>query len=229
MQTHTRGWFFHAGLTLVLMMVPFGLGAATLTGRVVIEGPSGQGPRFVYLERLDGPTPMAPSTFELIQRDKLFVPAALAVPAGSRVDFPNDDLIFLNVFSLSPLGPFDLGLYRAGASESQIFSQPGTYRVFCNIHPHMTAVIRVLPTSLIAEVDGEGGFRIEAMPGRYRVTAWSERSTPSSVEVEVGSEDQEVSGLRLDESDFIDLPHLNKNGQTYRGTAYSPLGIGGRP
>ncbi len=216
-------------LLAILMLLPASVSAATLRGQVVIGGRSGEGPRFVYLERLDGTSPLESSTFQLVQRGKLFDPPILAVPAGSQVDFPNDDLIFHNVFSLSPSGPFDLGLYRAGASKSQVFRQPGMYRVFCNIHPHMTAVILVLPTSLIVEVDLDGRFQVEAVSGRYRITAWSERSEPSSVEVEVGAGDQEVRGLSLDESRFVALPHLNKHGQSYRTRAYSPLGLGGRP
>jgi plastocyanin len=56
----------------------------------------------------------------------------LGVPVGSSVDFPNDDPIFHNVFSLSGPQPFDLGLYRRGQAPSRTFAQPGTYRVFCN-------------------------------------------------------------------------------------------------
>ena len=217
------------GIVFFLMMLPVSVRAATLRGQVVIESRSGEGPRFVFLERLDGPSPLETSTFQLVQRGKLFDPPILAVPLGSQVDFPNDDLIFHNVFSLSPTGPFDLGLYRAGDSRSQVFRQAGMYRVFCNIHPHMTAVILVLPTSLFVELDAEGRFQIEAVSGRYRVTAWSERSNPSTIEIDVGSGDQEVRGLNLDESRFVALPHQNKHGQAYGSRAYSPLGLGGRP
>ena len=56
-----------------------------------------------------------PGAFTLTQKDKTFRPHILAVPIGSTVEFPNEDTIFHNVFSLSGPQPFDLGLYRAGA------------------------------------------------------------------------------------------------------------------
>src|SRR6266404_8352372 len=130
----------------------------------------------VFAELHEGGTPVHPAHRKLIQKNKSFVPAVLAIPVGSTVEFPNDDPIFHNIFSMSHPEPFDLGLYRAGASKSRVFSEPATYRVFCNIHPQMTAVILVLPTSWIVETDSSGAYRLDLPPGRYRVTAWSPRS-----------------------------------------------------
>ncbi len=198
--------------------------AQTISGRVSIEGASGGAASgvIVYAERLDGDLPIETSSFALTQRKKLFSPRILAIPAGSRVDFPNEDLIFHNVFSLTRPEAFDLGLYRAGASKSHVFRQPGFYRVFCNIHPHMTAVVLVLPTSLIVEADPSGNFRMDLPAGRYRVTAWSERSEPSTVEIQVSSGSASLNGLSLDESGFVATPHTNKHGRKYRRRAYSP-------
>ena len=72
----------------------------------------------VYAEPVDRPAPARPATPRLLQRDKTFIPAVMVVPVGSTVDFPNQDDIFHNVFSLSAPAPFDLGLYRAGATKS---------------------------------------------------------------------------------------------------------------
>ena len=74
------------------------------------------------------------------------VQAQLAEFAQTKVEsttrFPLK--IFHNVFSLSGPQPFDLGLYRGGATRERQFTRPGTYRVFCNIHPHMTALVVVV-------------------------------------------------------------------------------------
>jgi len=43
------------------------------------------------------------------QRNERFVPHVLAVMVGTIVDFPNSDLIYHNVFSLSRAKRFDLG------------------------------------------------------------------------------------------------------------------------
>ncbi|HET7840507.1 MAG TPA: hypothetical protein VFM21_02820 [Terriglobia bacterium] len=198
---------------------------AEVSGRVVATGrpASARVTTIVYLESLDGHTPVRPGHYQLAQKNKSFVPKVLAIPAGSTVDFPNEDPIFHNVFTKSSPTPFDLGLYRAGASKSRVFSQPAVYRVFCNIHSEMTALILVVPTSYIAEADASGAYHLDAPPGKYRLTAWSERSQPVSVEVTVASAPLAAPPLTLDESHYVAVPHLNKFGLPYPATTYDPL------
>ncbi len=200
--------------------------AAEVSGRVAVKGRprSAHVITVVYLESLDGPTPDHPGRYALMQKNKTFIPSVLAIPAGSTVNFPNEDPIFHNVFSLSPPAPFDLGLYRSGASKSRVFKQPSTYRVFCNIHSQMTAVILVLSTSYITQADSSGHYQIKVPPGKYRVTAWSERSKPNSVEVTVGSAPVTAPDIALDESQYVAEPHLNKYGKPYSTETYNPLG-----
>lgn len=51
---------------------------------------------------------------QLRQEHETFLPHVIAITKGSTVDFPNDDPIFDNVFSLSRPGTFDLGRYPRG-------------------------------------------------------------------------------------------------------------------
>jgi plastocyanin len=67
------------------------------------------------------------------QRNERFVPHVLAVMVGTIVDFPNSDLIYHNVFSLSRAKRFDLGRYAAGKSKGVRMDRPGVVRVFCDI------------------------------------------------------------------------------------------------
>lgn len=199
-----------------------GVAAAPASGRVVVVGRGDRSPAttVVYAESLSGPSPTRPGRFKLTQQNKSFHPHVLAVPVGSTIDFPNLDPIFHNVFSLAK---FDLGLYRAGASKSRTFAEPAIYRVFCNIHPQMTAMILVLPTSHITEAEASGAYKLDLPPGRYRITAWSERSQPASVEVSVSDASTAIPDLTLDESKFVELAHKNKFGQDYSKSAYDPL------
>ena len=192
-----------------------------LSGRVRVTGRQAgfNVPTIVYAEALGGPT-VQPGQFSMVQRGKAFSPRVLAIPVGSTVNFPNEDLVFHNVFSLSRPNPFDLGLYRAGASKSRVFSAPATYRVFCNIHPQMSAIILVLPTSYITEADATGTYRLDLPPGRYRITAWSERAEPASMEVSVSATVQAGPDLSLDEAKFVEVGHKNKYGQDYPKSAY---------
>ena len=73
----------------------------------------------VWLE--GGPASLNPSAATMRQIDLQFDPELLIVAPGSRVRFPNFDPLFHNIFSLSPLQPFDLGYYAAGKSREVTF------------------------------------------------------------------------------------------------------------
>jgi plastocyanin len=210
-----------AALAADLTIAPGAL-AGPVTGTVRTQAVPGTAPAtaIVYAEPLDGATPRKPGTYALKQKNKAFTPNVLAVPVGSTVNFPNEDLIFHNVFSLSPPAPFDLGLYRDGASKSKTFTQPAAYRVFCNIHPQMTAIIAVVPSPFVTLADANGAFTLDLPPGRYRLTAMSERAAPVSEEVKVGASTTAAPALTLDETTFVQAPHKNKFGQEYPKEAY---------
>jgi plastocyanin len=109
------------------------------------------------------------------QRNETFVPHVLAITTGTTVDFPNSDLFYHNVFSLSKTKRFDLGRYAAGHSNSIRFDRPGIVRVFCDIHSHMNAFILVFSHPFFALTDREGRYHIDNVPpGTYGVIAWNE-------------------------------------------------------
>jgi plastocyanin len=209
-------------LILAATFVPRLADAGPVTGSVRTLTRPGSPPSsaIVYAEPLDGAPARKPGSFTLTQKDKTFRPHILAVPTGSTVEFPNEDTIFHNVFSLSGPQPFDLGLYRAGATRSKSFAQPGEYRVFCNIHPQMTALILVVATPYVARPGPDGRFALDLPPGRYRLTAVSQRAAPVSAEVVATAGTVDAPVLTLDESSWIDARHKNKFGQDYPAAAY---------
>lgn len=174
----------------------------------------------VYAEPLDSTVPRRPREVSLAQRNKTFIPHVVAAPVGSTVQFPNHDTIFHNVFSLSPPEPFDLGLYRSGASRARSFTQAGTYRVFCNIHPEMTALVVIVPTPYVTIAGTDGRYTLDLPPGRFRVTALSERTVPVSVEVVSTAGASAAPELVLDESHWVATQHKNKFGHDYPAAAY---------
>jgi plastocyanin len=120
------------------------------------------------------------------QRNETFVPHVLAIMTGTTVDFPNNDKIYHNVFSLSKTRSFDLGRYAVGQSKPVRFDQPGIVRVFCDIHSHMNAFILVFSHPFFAVTDPEGRYHIDNVPaGEYAVIAWNEgvssEARPASV------------------------------------------------
>jgi plastocyanin len=131
----------------------------------------------VYLETAPQPAfdLPAPGRAVLDQRNESFVPYVLAVTVGSTVDFPNSDLTYHNVFSLSKPRRFDLGRYPRGESRSVRFDQPGVVRVFCEIHSQMSAWILVFAHRYFATTDAGGRFRIDAVPpGEYTLAVWND-------------------------------------------------------
>jgi plastocyanin len=208
-------------LTLVVL-APDAAGAGPVTGSVRTLTRPGTPPSsaIVYAEPLDSAPARKPGSFTLTQKEKTFRPHILAVPIGSTVEFPNEDTIFHNVFSLSGPQPFDLGLYRAGASRAKAFVQAGEYRVFCNIHPQMTALILVVATPYVIRPAPDGRFVLDLPPGRYRLIAVSQRAAPVSGEVVATAGTVEAPVLTLDESSWSDARHKNKFGQDYPAAAY---------
>ncbi|MGE3885967.1 MAG: hypothetical protein AB7H81_06030 [Vicinamibacterales bacterium] len=195
--------------------------ADPLTGRIEWKTRGGVQPAqaVVYAERLDRPAPVTPGKGTIQHKNKTFLPHVVAVSAGSVIDFPNDDPIFHNAFSLSQPEPFDMGLYRAGASKRRAFGKPGVYHVFCNIHPQMSAFLVVAPTTFVTVTAQDGSWRLDVPPGRYRLTALSERSSAVTAEVTVSGA-QVAPALVLDESAFVATPHPNKFGKPYPKEAY---------
>ena len=96
----------------------------------------------------------------LIQRDKTFTPHVLAIETGTTVDFPNFDPIFHNAFSNFSGQLFDIGLYAPGTTKSFRFQRSGVVRIFCNIHPAMSAVILVVDTPYFTVSGRDGEFEI---------------------------------------------------------------------
>ncbi len=143
----------------------------------------------MYLKDVTFHGALAPKNAELRQVHETFVPHVVAITRGSTVEFPNDDPIFHNVFSLSSAATFDLRRYPKGQSRSQTFPKAGIVKVYCNIHSHMSATILILdhPYFVIPELDGT--FEIANVPaGQYTIVGWHERvgERTATVKVERG-------------------------------------------
>ncbi|GMV07032.1 MAG: hypothetical protein AMXMBFR53_33070 [Gemmatimonadota bacterium] len=128
------------------------------------------------------------------QRDTAFVPAALVVPVGTTVRFPNGDPFFHNVFSYSSPARFDLGRYPRGEAKEVTFDKPGIVKVYCEVHEFMRAIIAVTESPFAAVADGEGRFRITGIPeGTYTFVVWHPDLDP--VERQVGVRAGQVTRL----------------------------------
>lgn len=109
----------------------------------------------------------------LAQQDTSFRPAVLVVPVGTRVEFPNHDPFFHNVFSYSSIKRFDLGRYPRGESRTVTFDRPGAVKVYCEIHQWMRSAVLVVENPFHTQLEADGRFRIPGVPpGRYTLAVW---------------------------------------------------------
>ena len=130
----------------------------------------------IYFDGIAALSDLAAMKASIAQKDEQFVPHVVAVTAGSSVAFPNDDPFFHNVFSLSRGSTFNLGRYASGVTRSRTFSRPGIVKVFCELHSHMSAVVRVFDHPWFTIPDEQGAFAITDVPsGEHTVVAWHER------------------------------------------------------
>ena len=142
---------------------------------------------FVYLEG-SFPKPATPPTAQVAQKDLMFVPTLLPVQVGTKVEFPNLDDTYHNIFSFSAAKRFDLGRYRADEKPvpAQIFDTAGLVILRCDIHEHMRGLILVLDTPHFVVSDPEGHYRLGGLPpGRYTLKAWIDSKTTLERAVEL--------------------------------------------
>ncbi len=212
-------------LTALLLILVSAAPAATISGKVTLTG--SKSPEkdnagvVVWLEPLHGaPPPTAPSTANIAHKNKTFVPHVVAIRTGSKVLFPNLDPFFHNAFSNYDGQVFDVGLHPPGSTREQTFKRAGIVRLFCNIHPTMSAVIVVLDTPYFAVSNAAGVFSISKVPpGDYRLKFFHERATPDVLmtlekQITVG-EDQALPEITVSEAGYLTAPHKNKYNKDY--------------
>jgi len=123
---------------------------------------------------------------KITQQGAAFSPHVLPILVGTTVEWPNQDEIFHNVFSISEPKEFDLGLYKHPELKRVTFDKPGRVDVFCSIHKAMNCVILVLENPYFAATDARNQYAITNVPpGTYRLRAWHERLPSQTREVTV--------------------------------------------
>lgn len=157
----------------------------------------------------------------MLQQNKSFSPHILVIRVGTIVDFPNVDPIFHNAFSNFDGQIFDIGLYPPGSSRSVRFDRPGIVRIFCNIHPSMSAIIVVVDSPYFAKTNKTGSFSLRnVQPGAYDIHFFHERATPEVLQrlsrtVSVAAGTTQLNDITISESGYLPVGHKNKYGLDY--------------
>jgi plastocyanin len=204
------------GAGLLALVVPLLIPAATIEGRVALPKTrttpvvnqryeivskagvlSTNPPVAVVFLAGEFPRPAKPPAAEIRQKDLTFLPSLLPVQVGTKVEFPNLDDTYHNIFSFSPPKRFDLGRYRADERPvpSVVFDAPGLVTLRCDIHEHMRALILVLETPHFVITDAAGQFRLEGLPpGKHTLKVWIDSKTLREQVVELTAD----TTLRVD-------------------------------
>jgi plastocyanin len=165
--------------------------AGNIKGTVKVKGLRTPENILVYLTKAPPTTEdLSKVKFVLDQRNLEFVPHVLPVLVGATVDFPNNDKVDHNVFSMSRTKKFNLGSYPAGESKSVVFDKPGIVELRCDVHAEMAAYIIVMKNPYFAVTDKQGHFEIpdsshlkqigltgvkNLAAGKYFVKTWHEK------------------------------------------------------
>ncbi len=176
---------------LTIMFVPSPVIAGNIKGAVKVKGLRTPENILVYLTKAPPVTEdLSKVKFIMDQRNLEFIPHVLPVLVGATVDFPNNDKVDHNVFSMSRTKKFNLGSYPAGESKSVVFDKPGIVELRCDVHAEMAAYILVLKNPYFAVTDKQGRFEIpdanalkqtgftgvkDLAPGKYFVKTWHEK------------------------------------------------------
>ena len=169
---------------------------------------------------IDPPQQQPSEIPKLVQKNKSFHPSLLVIPVGGKVEFPNHDPFFHNVFSLFEGQRFDLGLYESGSTRFVKFDRPGISFIFCNIHAQMSAVVIALATPYYAISDTRGEVSLPNVPpGRYELQIFHSAVPPDALralnrEITVSADDTSLGSFSLAESDDL-VAHKNKYGRDY--------------
>jgi hypothetical protein len=134
------------------------------------------------------PAPGEPAV--LNQKGCMYEPHVLAMQVGQKLIVQNSDPFLHNVHSLSNINPpFNFG-------QNNIDNNPGKvvdsiraaeqFRIKCDVHPWMSAHVRVFEHPFYSVSDDKGAFALRNLPpGQYTITAWHESLGEQQKEVTV--------------------------------------------
>ena len=196
-----------------LIMLPQKALSGEIKGSIKAQGLRSPENIVVYLTKAP-PTDLDFSNVKFVmdQRNLEFRPHVLPVLVGSTVQFPNNDEVDHNIFSMSRTKKFNLGSYKPGDSKVVLFDKPGLVEIRCDVHAEMAAYILVMENPYFAVTDKKGEFQIpdssyfqqadlagvtDLLPGKYFIKTWHEKLKTQKKAVTISDDGNETVQLNL--------------------------------
>ena len=165
-----------------------------LKGKVNVEGGKALKDIIVFLEPVGGAIPPhSPQKYKVSQKGRKFLPSFLVIIQGDTVQYLNDEdrEIDHNIYSLSKIQTFDLGLGDKGSVLEHGFGSPGRLNYFCSVHKTMEGKLVVLPTRYFTVLKKPGNFILPGIPpGKWKLKAvvFHRRYKAEPIDISVGAE-----------------------------------------
>ena len=210
-----RRYFVAVLLFAFLLLIYFpGLAVAgKIKGTVKVKGLRSPANVLVYLTKAtSGSMDLSKTNFVMDQLNLEFRPHVLPVLVGSTVQFPNNDQVDHNIFSMSRTKKFNLGSYKPGDNKAVLFEKPGIVELRCDVHAEMAAYILVMNNPYFAVTDKNGNFQIpdsdylekagmgdlaDLAPGKYFIKTWHEKLKTQKKAITVPENGETVVQLNL--------------------------------
>jgi plastocyanin len=138
-----------------------------LSGIIEVEGGKNLKNLIIYLEPADSSKlKLEPKLHKILQKGRQFNPDLLVVSPGDKVQFLNDEdrEIDHNIYSLSRLKNFDLGLGERGSILDVTIDKNGSGNFYCSVHKLMEGRMISLSTRYFTVLDKPGNFILSNVP-----------------------------------------------------------------
>lgn len=171
--------------------------AKHLSGTVSVQGGKKLKNLVVFLEPL-GQTKADSGHIKhkVLQKGRKFNPGFLVIKKGDIVQYLNDEDkdIDHNIYSLSYIKSFDLGLGERGTILETPFENFGGLNYFCSVHKMMEGKLVVVPSRHYTILDQPGSFILpDVPPGQWKLSVFvfHRRFKAVPLEISVGSDSLE--------------------------------------
>ena len=173
----------------------------TISGHLSVEGNKSLSKIIVYLE---GHTPSrvsrSPVMHRVNQKRLQFKPGMKIVVKGDSVQFLNSEnrQIDHNVYSLSGIKSFDLGLGEKGSKLETTFNKTGVLNYYCSVHKMMEGRMVILPTAYYSKLSKPGAFKINNVPpGEWSLKAVLFHRRYKALPVKIKISNNDVTDIKL--------------------------------